>query len=198
VEPLSLFIIRHGETEWSLSGRHTGRTDMPLTRQGERDARALGERLRAARITRVFTSPRERARQTCALAGLAPVAAIEPDLAEWDYGDYEGQRSADIRKGRPDWNLFRDGCPHGEMPAQVSDRADRLIARLRALDGAVALFSHGHFGCVLAVRWIGLPVIDGQHFLLGTASLSTLDSEPSHPEVPIVTLWNWRVQREEP
>jgi broad specificity phosphatase PhoE len=169
-----------------------------LTRQGERDARALGERLRAARITRVFTSPRERARQTCALAGLAAVAVIEPDLAEWDYGDYEGQRSADIRKGRPDWNLFRDGCPHGEMPAQVSDRADRLIARLRALDGAVALFSHGHFGCVLAVRWIGLPVIDGQHFLLGTASLSTLDSEPSHPEVPIVTLWNWRVQREEP
>jgi broad specificity phosphatase PhoE len=198
VEPLSLFLIRHGETEWSLSGRHTGRTDMPLTRQGERDARALGERLRAARITRVFTSPRERARQTCALAGLAPVAAIEPDLAEWDYGDYEGQRSADIRKGRPDWNLFRDGCPHGEMPAHVSDRADRLIARLRALDGAVALFSHGHFGCVLAVRWIGLPVIDGQHFVLGTASLSTLDSEPSHPEVPIVTLWNWRVQREEP
>jgi len=198
VEPLSLFLIRHGETEWSLLGRHTGRTEMPLTRQGERDARALGERLRAARITRVFTSPRERARQTCALAGLAAVAVIEPDLAEWDYGDYEGQRSADIRKGRPDWNLFRDGCPHGEMPAQVSDRADRLIARLRALDGAVALFSHGHFGCVLAVRWIGLPVIDGQHFLLGTASLSTLDSEPSHPEVPIVTLWNSRVQREEP
>jgi broad specificity phosphatase PhoE len=198
VEPLTLFFIRHGETEWSLSGRHTGRTDMPLTRQGEQDARALGERLRATRITRVFTSPRERARQTCALAGLAAVAVIEPDLAEWDYGDYEGQRSADIRKGRPDWNLFRDGCPHGEMPAQVSDRADRLIARLRALDGAVALFSHGHFGCVLAVRWIGLPVIDGQHFVLGTASLSTLDSEPSHPEVPIVTLWNWRVQREEP
>ena len=178
---LRLYLIRHGETEWSLSGRHTGRTDIPLTEQGEQDARKLGERLRAVTFAAVLTSPRTRARRTCELARLTPVAEIEPDLAEWDYGDYEGQLSVDIRKGRPDWNLFRDGCPRGEMPAQVSDRADRLIARLRALDGNVALFSHGHFGRVLAVRWIGLPVIDGQHFLLGTASLSILGYEPNDP-----------------
>lgn len=128
------------------------------------------------------------ARQTCALAALTPVAEIEPDLQEWDYGDYEGQRSVDIRKSRPNWNLFRDGGPRGETPGQVSDRADRLIARLRAMDGKVALFSHGHFGCVLAARWIGLPVIEGQHFLLGTASLSILDYEPRNPEVPVIVL----------
>ena len=190
--PPRLYLIRHGETEWSLAGRHTSRTNIPLTEQGEQDARQLGKRVRAANIAYVFTSPRQRARRTAALVGLPPVAEIEPDLAEWDYGDYEGQRSEEIRKGRPDWNLFRDGCPHGEMPGHVSDRADRLIARLRALDGNVALFSHGHFGCVLAVRWIGLPVIEGQHFLLGTASLSVLGYEPSRPEVPVVTLWNSR------
>jgi broad specificity phosphatase PhoE len=185
-----IFLIRHGETEWSLSGRHTGRTDIPLTEQGELDARKLGERLRDLTFSQVFTSPRQRARRTCELAGVGPVAKIDPDLAEWDYGDYEGQHSVDIRKGRPDWNLFRDGCPRGETPAQISDRADRLIARLRALDGNIALFSHGHFGCVLAVRWIGLPVIEGQHFLLGTASLSILGCEPNHPEVPAIELWN--------
>jgi probable phosphoglycerate mutase len=185
-----IYLIRHGETEWSLSNRHTSHTDIPLTDQGERDARKLGERLLGLRFSQVFTSPRQRARRTCELAGLDPVAKIEPDLAEWDYGDYEGQHSMDIRKGRPDWNLFRDGCPHGEMPAQVSDRADRLIARLRAVDGNVALFSHGHFGCVLAARWIGLPVIEGQHFLLGTASLSILGCEPNCPEVPVIERWN--------
>jgi probable phosphoglycerate mutase len=185
-----IFLIRHGETEWSLSSRHTSRTDIPLTEQGERDARKLGERLRDFKFSQVFTSPRQRAQRTCELAGLAQVAKIEPDLAEWDYGDYEGQHSVDIRKGRPDWNLFRDGCPRGEMPAQVSNRADRLIARLCALDGNVALFSHGHFGCVLAARWIGLPVIEGQHFLLGTASLSILGCEPNHLGVPVIELWN--------
>ena len=185
-----IYLIRHGETEWSLASRHTSRTDIPLTEQGEQDARRLAERLRDLTFSQVFTSPRQRARRTCELAGLGPVAKIEPDLAEWDYGDYEGQHSVDIRKWRPDWNLFRDGCPRGEMPAQVSDRTDRLIARLRALDGNVALFSHGHFGCVLAVRWIGLPVIEGQHFLLGTASLSILGYEPSHPEVPLIEMWN--------
>jgi probable phosphoglycerate mutase len=185
-----IYLIRHGETEWSLASRHTSRTDIPLTEQGEQDARKLAERLRDLRFSQVFTSPRQRARRTCELAGLGPVAKIEPDLAEWDYGDYEGQHSVDIRKARPDWNLFRDGCPHGEMPAQVSARADRLIARLRALDGNIALFSHGHFGCVLAARWIGLPVMEGQHFLLGTASLSLFGCEPSHPEVPLIELWN--------
>jgi broad specificity phosphatase PhoE len=188
--PLHLYLIRHGETEWSLSGRHTGRTDIPLTEQGEQDARKLGERLRAARFAHVYISPRERARRTCALAGLTPVGEIEPDLAEWDYGDYEGERSVDIRRGRPDWNLFRDGCPRGEMPAQVSDRADRLIGHLRGLDGNIGLFSHGHFGRVLAARWIGLPVAEGQHFLLDTASLSFLGYEPDHPEVPVIALLN--------
>jgi len=185
-----LFLIRHGETEWSLTSQHTSRTDIPLTEQGEQDARKLGERLRGASFTRVFTSPRLRAQRTCALAGLSPAAEIEADLMEWDYGDYEGQRSVDICQERQGWNLFRDGCPHGETPAQVSDRADRLIAHLRTMDGNIALFSHGQFGCVLAARWIGLPVIEGPHFLLSPASLSILAYEPNHPEVPVIALWN--------
>lgn len=141
--PLRLYLIRHGETEWSLSGRHTGRTDVPLTARGEDEARALAPRLREIPFAHVLSSPLQRARRTCELTMLGAAAEIEPDLAEWDYGDYEGQRSMDIRKQRPGWNVFRDGCPHGEMPAQVSERADRLIAHLRALDGNVALFSHG-------------------------------------------------------
>ena len=187
---LQLYFIRHGETAWSLSGQHTGRTDIPLTAHGEDEARKLGPRLREIQFARVLTSPRQRARRTCEFAGLGPAAEIEPDLAEWDYGDYEGQRSVDIRKGRPDWNVFRDGCPRGEMPAHVSDRADRLIAHLRALDGNVALFSHGQFGCALAARWIGLPTIEGQHFALGAASLSILGHEPSRSEVRVIALWN--------
>ncbi len=134
---LQLYFIRHGETEWSLSGQHTGRTDIPLTARGEDEARELGPCLRAFKFARVLTSPRQRARRTCELAGLGPAVEIEPDLAEWDYGDYEGQRTVDIHKRRPDWNVFRDGCPRGEMPVQVSDRADRLIAHLLALDGNV-------------------------------------------------------------
>ena len=188
--PPRLYLIRHGETEWSLSGRHTGRADIPLTAQGEQDARHLGERLRDVRMTSTLTSPQLRAQRTAAQVGLTPVAEIEPDLAEWDYGDYEGQRSVEIRRVRPDWELFRDGCPGGEMPAQISDRADRLIARLRALEGNIALFSHGHFGCVLAVRWVGLPVIDGQKFLLDAASLSILGQAPTRPEVAVIALWN--------
>jgi probable phosphoglycerate mutase len=190
VERVTLFLIRHGETEWSLSGRHTSHTDIPLTEQGEQEARTLGDRLRTTTFLRVFTSPMQRARRTCELAGLSPVADVERDLAEWDYGDYEGLRSLDIRKARPDWNLFRDGCPRGEMPEQVSDRADRLIARLRMLDGNIALFSHGHFGCVLAVRWIELPVVEGQHFSLGTASLSILGYEPGRHDVPVIARLN--------
>lgn len=185
-----LYLVRHGETEWSLSRQHTGRTDIPLTEEGEQDARKLGERLRAVRFSHSFTSPMQRAQRTCTLTGLTPVAEIEPDLAERDYGDYEGQRSADIRKKRPDWNIFRDGCPQGEMPAQVSDRADRLIARLRGLRGNVALFSHGQFLCVLAARWIGLPLTEGPHFLLGTASLSILGYNPAHPKIRVIALWN--------
>ena len=185
-----LYVIRHGETAWSLSGQHTGRTDIPLTEHGEQDARKLAERLRAVKFSRVFTSPLQRARRTCELAGLGEVAEIEPDLVEWDYGDYEGQFSLDTRKKRPDWNLFRDGGPHGESPAQVSERADRLIARVRTLEGNIAIFSHGQFGRALAARWIGLPVGQAQHFLLSTASLSILGYEHNLAEEPAIVLWN--------
>ena len=185
-----IYLVRHGETEWSLSGQHTGRTDIPLTTRGEDGARKLGQRLRDIPFAHVLSSPRQRARRTWELSGLTPLAEIEPDLAEWDYGDYEGKRSVDILKDRPDWNLFQDGCPGGETPSQISDRADRLIARLRVREKNIALFSHGHFGRVMAARWIGLPVSEARHWLLDTASLSILGSEPNHPEVPVIALWN--------
>jgi probable phosphoglycerate mutase len=185
-----IHLIRHGETEWSLSGQHTGRTDIPLTARGEDAARELGQRLRDIQFTRVLTSPRPRAQRTCELVGLGAVAEVEQDLTEWDYGDYEGQRSADILQARPDWNLFRDGCPRGETPAQVSERADRLIARLRTMQGNIAIFSHGHFGRVLAARWIGLPVRQAEHFLLSTASLSVLGYEHDLAKEPAIVLWN--------
>jgi len=185
-----LYLIRHGETEWSLSGQHTSRTDISLTERGEREARSLRERLNEIEFSGVFSSSRQRARRTYTLAELIQEAEIDPDLAEWDYGDYEGRRSEDISRERPDWNLFRDGCPSGETPTQVSSRADRLIVRLRALQGNIALFSHGQFGCALAARWIGLPVIEGQHFLLDPASLSILGYEPNHPTIPSILLWN--------
>ena len=187
---LSLYLIRHGQTEWSLSGQHTGRTDIPLTAHGEDEARALRPWLGPIQFSRVFSSPRQRARRTCELAGLGPRAEIEPDLAEWEYGDYEGRLSSDIRKDRPGWNAFRDGCPNGEMPEQIRIRADRLIAHLGSMDGNVALFSHGEFGLALGARWIGSPVADGQHFLLSTASVSILGFNPSHPEVRVIALWN--------
>lgn len=187
---LRLYLIRHGETEWSLSGRHTGRTDIPLTANGEDEARELGKHLMDIQFARVLTSPLKRALQTCELVGLDKAPEIEPDLAEWDYGDYEGQCSVDIRKNRPDWNVYRDGCPHGETPAQVSGRADRLIARLLPLDGNIALFSHGQVGSVLAARWIGLAVTEARHFTLGTASLSIFAFDPHHPGVSVISLWN--------
>ena len=187
---LSLYLVRHGETEWSLSGQHTGRTDIPLTAHGEDQARELVPWFRDIHFARVFTSPRQRARRTCALAGLGPLAEIEPDLQEWDYGEYEGKLSSDIRKQRPGWNAFQDGCPGGETPAQIATRADRLIAYLCTMEGKVALFSHGEFGLALAARWIGLPVIDAEHFLLGTASLDILSYNPAHPELRVIALWN--------
>jgi broad specificity phosphatase PhoE len=189
--PLRLFVIRHGETEWSLSGQHTGRTEIALTAGGEEQARALEPFLHGIAFARVLTSPRLRAQRTCALAGLGGAAATEPDLAEWDYGDYEGLRSAEIQTAQPGWNIFRDGCPHGETPADVAARADRLFERLRGQGGNIALFSHGHFGRVLAARWIGLPVIEGQHFAIGVASTGVLGFEPSHPETAAVELWNY-------
>ena len=187
---LRLYLIRHGETGWSRSGRHTGRTDIPLTPSGEDEARELGKHLRDISFAQVLTSPLRRAVQTCSLSGLDKNPEIEPDLAEWDYGDYEGQRSVDILEARPDWNVYRDGCPRGEMPAQVSARADRLISRLLKQDGNIALFAHGQFGSVLAARWIGLAVAEAEHFMLGTASLSILAFDPHHTGVPVIALWN--------
>ena len=140
---MKLYLVRHGETEWSLSGQHTGRTDIPLTAQGEEEAKRLAPRLSSIRFSAALCSPRQRAQKTCELAGLGALAQVEPDLAEWDYGDYEGLRTPEIAKERPGWNIFADGCPNGELPDQVSARADRLIGRLEALDGNLALFSHG-------------------------------------------------------
>jgi broad specificity phosphatase PhoE len=188
--PPHIYLIRHGETAWSLSGQHMGRTDIALTERGEQKARELGERLRAVRFNRVLTSPLQRAPRTCNLSGLDSVAEVEPDLQEWDYGDYEGETLADIRMARPDWNLFRDGCPRGEAPPQVSERADRVIARIRGSDGNIAIFSHGHFGRVLAARWIGLPLTQAQHLLLNTGSVSILGFEHSRAEEPAIILWN--------
>ncbi|MHB1300775.1 MAG: histidine phosphatase family protein [Burkholderiales bacterium] len=188
--PLRLFLVRHGETAWSLSGQHTGRTDILLTQHGEDEARALAMHLREIRFAQVMSSPLKRALQTCELAGLGKDPEVTSDLAEWDYGDYEGKSSAEIRKQFRDWNVYRDGCPGGEMPEQVSARADILIARLKAMEGNVALFTHGQIGSAIAARWIGLAVVEAGHFSLGTASLSILSFDPHHPGVPVIALWN--------
>ena len=169
-----LYVVRHGETEWSRSGQHTGRTDLPLTAAGEAEARTLAPRLSGLIFDRVYSSPRLRARQTCELAGLGGQIETEPDLAEWDYGDYEGLRAEEIRAQRPDWNIYRDGCPNGESPEQIAARADGLIARLRTWQGTTALFSHGHFSRVLAVRWVNLPGTAAGAFIISTASVGLL------------------------
>jgi broad specificity phosphatase PhoE len=183
------YLARHGETGWSLSGQHTGRTDLPLTGRGERNARALGERLRGLVFAKVLTSPLQRAARTCELAGFGAVAEIDPDLVEWDYGQYEGRRTVEIHAERPDWQLFRDGCPGGESPGQISARADRVVGRVRAIKGDVLLFSSGHFLRVLAARWLGLDAAGGRYLLLSTASLSALGYEHNLTE-PAIRLWN--------
>ena len=185
----SVYLARHGETAWSLSGQHTGRTDLPLTERGERNARALGERLRGLTFARVFTSPLQRAARTCELAGFGSAAEIDPDLVEWDYGQYEGRRTAEIHAERPDWQLFRDGCPGGESPGQIGARADRVVGRMRAVKDDVLVFSSGHFLRVLAARWLGLEAAGGRYLLLSTASLSALGYEHSLAE-PAIRLWN--------
>ena len=187
---LRLFVIRHGETEWALTGQHTGISEIPLTAHGEDEARALRPALAGVAFAHVFTSPRQRARRTCELAGLGGAAKVEPDLAEWVYGDYEGLTPAEIDKLRPGWEVFRDGCPGGETPQQTSDRVDGLLHRLRGLRGNVALFTHGHLGRALGVRWIGLPIAMGGHFWLRTATINILAYDPAHPEVPVIALWN--------
>jgi len=187
---LRLYLIRHGETEWSLSGQYTGRTDIPSTAHGEAAARKVGERLKHVSFAHVLMSPLLRARQTCALAALKPTPEIEPNLTEWDNGDYEGRTPEEIRETHPEWNLFRYGAPNGETPAQISERADRLIAHLRTLDGNVALFSHGHLCRVLAARWIGLSVEQAERLLLNTAAISILSYAHDCPDEPAIALWN--------
>ena len=190
-EPLPvIYVARHGETAWSLSGQHTGLTDLPLTERGERNARRLGERLKGLSFTRVFTSPLQRAVKTCELAGFGAAAEVDRDLLEWNYGAYEGRRTAEILAERPDWQLFRDGCPGGESPDQIGARADRVVSRLRTLQGDVLLFSSGHFLRVLAARWLGLEPGGGRYFLLSTASLGTLAYEHNSLSEPVIRLWN--------
>jgi broad specificity phosphatase PhoE len=185
-----LYVARHGETAWSLSGQHTGLTDLPLTSNGERNARRLGERLKGMTFAKVFTSPLQRATRTCELAGFGAVAETDPDLVEWNYGQYEGRRSTEILAQCPDWQLFRDGCPGGESPAQVGERADRVVQRVRTVPGNVLLFSSGHFIRVLAARWLALgPGSAGSYFLLTTASLSALGYEHKLSQ-PVIRLWN--------
>jgi probable phosphoglycerate mutase len=184
-----VYLARHGETAWSLSGQHTGRTDLPLTERGERNARALGERLRGLTFAKVYTSPLQRALRTCELAGFGSAAEIDPDLVEWDYGQYEGRRTVEIHAERPDWQLFRDGCPGGESPGQIGARADRVVGRMRAVKGDVLVFSSGHFLRVLAARWLGLDAAGGRYLLLSTASLSALGYEHNLAE-PAIRLWN--------
>ncbi|MFT5904788.1 MAG: RpiB/LacA/LacB family sugar-phosphate isomerase [Cryomorphaceae bacterium] len=187
---LKLHLFRHGETEWSITGQHTGQTDLPLTSQGEENAGEMGHAVKDVYFSKVLTSPLKRAWKTCELADLESSPKIDEDLVEWNYGDYEGKRTVDIWNKNPEWNLFRDGCPNGESPEQVLDRADRLIARLCMLEGNVALFSHGQFGALLAARWVGMPVDAAQHFQLSTASHSILSIDPHHSEVAIIELWN--------
>jgi broad specificity phosphatase PhoE len=184
---VNLFAIRHGETAWSLSGQHTGTTDLPLTDNGRRLAERIRPVLAREAFALVLVSPLQRARETCELAGLGDAAVIEPDLVEWNYGDYEGLTPKQIRETAPGWLVFRDGCPGGEAPEQVGARADRVIARARAAEGDVVLFAHGHVLRVLAARWLGLPPGHGQHFLLDTGTLSVLGY---YRDVPAVKIWN--------
>jgi len=184
-----IYLARHGETVWSVTGQHTGVTDLPLTDRGERNAVRLGERLRGLVFTKVFTSPLRRAARTCELAGFGAVANVDRDLMEWNYGDYEGLRTVEIRAKRPDWHLFRDGCPNGESPVQIGARADRVVSRVRAIKGDVLLFSSGHFLRVFAARWLGLEPAVGKFLMLDTASLSALSYEHDLSE-PAIRFWN--------
>ena len=185
----TIYLARHGETAWSLSGQHTGLTDLALTERGERNAGQLGNRLSGLAFAKVFTSPLQRAVRTSELAGFTAVAEVDRDLLELNYGDYEGRRTTEIHVERPDWQLFRDGCPGGESPSQVGARADRVVHRMRALEGDVLVFSSGHFLRVLAARWLGLDPAAGRFLLLSTASVSALSYEHDLSE-PVIRLWN--------
>lgn len=184
-----IYLARHGETTWSASRQHTGLTDLPLTEEGEREARHLRDRLKGIHVAHVLTSPLQRASRTCELAGFGDVADVDKDLVECDYGDYEGKKTTEIIRLKPGWELFRDGCPNGESVADVAVRADRVIARLRVIDSNVLLFSHGHFLSVFAARWLGLDTSAGRHFYLDTAALSILGYHHDNND-PVIRLWN--------
>jgi len=184
-----VYLARHGETAWTISRQHTGATDLPLTAQGEAEALRLGERLEGLKFATVLTSPLQRAVRTCELAGFGSAAEVDRDLMEWNYGAYEGRTSADIHAERPDWQLFRDGCPGGESPEQIGARADRVIRRVRAIEENTLLFSSGHFLRVFAARWLGLDPGAGRYFLLGTASLSAVGYEHDRSD-PVIRLWD--------
>ena len=183
------YLARHSETAWTLSGQHTGLTDLPLTENGQHNARRLGERLQGLTFATILTSPLQRAMQTCALAGFGARAEVDRDLLEWDYGDYEGLRTSEVHAERPGWQLFRDGCPGGESPDQVGARAGRVVDRMRAATGGLLLFSSGQFLRVLAARWLGLAPAAGRYFLLSTASLSALGYEHDRSQ-PVIRLWD--------
>jgi probable phosphoglycerate mutase len=185
--PPIIYLARHGETAWSLSGQHTGLTDLPLTPRGARNARRLGGLLCGVDFAHVFTSPLQRARHTCELAGFADFAEVDPDLVEWNYGDYEGRTTVDIRRERPDWQIFRDGCPGGESIAEISARADRVIERWRDLNATLLVFSSAHFLRVVAARWLGLEAAAGRYLLLSTASLSIIGYDR---EQAVIRRWN--------
>ncbi len=186
-EQQKVFVIRHGETEWSLSGQHTGITDIPLTENGRKRAKLLQPLLSKVNFALVVTSPLQRARETCKLSGLGDRAEVDPDLVEWNYGEYEGITTQQIHEKAPGWQLFNDGCPGGEKPDQVGARVDRVIAKVRAIDGDVALFAHGHVFRAFVARWVGLPASGGQHFLLDTGTLNVLSS---YRGVPAIQTWN--------
>jgi broad specificity phosphatase PhoE len=179
-------LVRHGQTEWTLNGRHTGSTDIPLTEEGRREAEAVGRRLAGRKFALVLSSPLGRALETCRLVGLGDVVQVRDDLREWDYGDYEGLTSVQIREERPDWYLFRDGCPNGETAERVGERVDRVIAEVRAVDGDAALFGHGHCLRVLAARWLGFAAEDAGRLALSTATMGVLGYEHERP-----ALWLW-------
>jgi broad specificity phosphatase PhoE len=186
-----LYLARHGDTAWTDSQQHTGRTDLPLNERGEEHARQLGERLRGFSFVRVFTSPLQRASKTCELAGFGVGAEVDPDLTEWDYGRFEGKRTSDILKERPGWELYRDGSPGGESPEEVATRADRFIKRVHGINGDVLAFSSGHIIRMIAARWLGLTPASGRVFFCRPASVGVLGFEHDSREQPILRLWNY-------
>ena len=192
-----LYLARHGDTAWTDSHQHTGRTDLPLNARGEEHARQLGERLRDFSFAQVFISPLQRASKTCELAGFGGAAQIDSDLIEWDYGALEGTLTSDILKRRPGWELYRDGCPDGESPEDVAARADHFIARVRCIDGDVLAFSSGHIIRMIAARWLGVPPAAGRFFFCRPASVGVLGFEHHSREEPIIGLWNYVGQKRE-